>query len=70
WNNPEAPVDYLIIQPDNLGNRFFSLMVNKEQILPEWAEVYCLIKRPSGNRSKTKPLKLRVKRSRPGYPDP
>ena len=70
WNNPEAPVDYLIIQPENLGNRFFSLMVDKEQILPEWAEVYCLIKRPSGNQSKTKPLKLRVKRNRPGYPDP
>lgn len=70
WNNPEAPVDYLIIQPDNVNNGFFSLRVNKEQILPEWAEVYCLIKRPSGNRSKTKPLKLRVKRSRPGYPDP
>lgn len=70
WNNPEAPVDYLVIQPENLGNRFFSLTVNKEQILPEWAEVYCLIRRPSGNSSKTKPLKLRVKRSRPGYPDP
>jgi hypothetical protein len=70
WNNPDAPVDYLIIQPENLGNRFFSLTVDKEQILPEWAEVYCLIRRPSGNTSKTKPLKLRVKRSRPGYPDP
>lgn len=70
WNNPNAPVDYLIIQQENLRNPFFSLMVDKEQILPEWAEVYCLIRRPSGNQSKTKPLKLRVKRSRPGYPDP
>jgi len=70
WNNPEAPVDYLIIQPENLGNRFFSLMVDKAQILPDWAEVYCLIKRPSGNPSKTKPLKLRVKRNRPADPDP
>lgn len=70
WNNPEAPVDYLIVQPENLNNTFFSLMVDKEQILPEWAEVYCIIKRPSGNTSKTKPLKLRVKRSRPGDPDP
>lgn len=69
WNNPHAPVDYLIIQPENQGNRFFSLMVDKEQILPEWAEVYCLIRRPSGNTSKTKPLKLRVKRNRPGDPD-
>ena len=69
WNNPYAPVDYLIIQPENQGNRFFSLMVDKEQILPEWAEVYCLIRRPSGNTSKTKPLKLRVKRNRPGDPD-
>ncbi|WP_073522394.1 hypothetical protein [Pseudomonas fluorescens] len=69
WNNPHAPADYLIIQPENQGNRFFSLMVDKELILPEWAEVYCLIKRPSGNTSKTKPLKLRVKRNRPGAPD-
>ena len=69
WNNPHAPVDYLLIQPENQGNRFFSLMVDKEQILPEWAEVYCLIRRPSGNTSKTKPLKLRVKRNRPGDPD-
>ncbi|AVJ22699.1 hypothetical protein [Pseudomonas sp. MYb193] len=69
WNNPHAPVDYLIIQPENQGNRFFSLMVDKEQILPEWAEVYCLIRRPSGNTSKTKPLRLRVKRNRPGDPD-
>lgn len=70
WNNPHAPADYLVIQPENQGNRFFSLMVDKEQILPEWAEVYCVIKRPSGNTSKTKPLKLRVKRSRPADPDP
>lgn len=70
WNNPNAPVDYIVIQPENLGNRFFSLMVDKEQILPEWAEVYCLIKRPSGNTSKTKPLKFRVKRNRPADPDP
>lgn len=69
WNNPHAPVDYLIIEAENQGNRFFSLMVDKEQILPEWAEVYCLIRRPGGNTSKTKPLKLRVKRNRPGNPD-
>ncbi|MDY0835703.1 MULTISPECIES: hypothetical protein [unclassified Pseudomonas] len=70
WNNPYVPVDYLVIQPQHEKNRFFNLMVNKEQILPEWAEVYCTVERPSGNRSKTKPLKLRVKRSRPGEEDP
>jgi hypothetical protein len=70
WNNPYVPVDYLVIQPQHERNRFFNLMVDKEQILPEWAQVYCIVERPSGNRSKTKPLKLRVKRSRPGEEDP
>lgn len=70
WNNPYYPVAYLPIQDENLGNRFYDLRVPKEEILPDWAEVYCIVRRPSGNHSKTKPLRLRVKRDRPGDPDP
>ncbi|WP_017479731.1 hypothetical protein [Pseudomonas sp. PAMC 26793] len=70
WSDPVLPVDYIVIQPQNQGNRYFDLMVPKEQVLADWAEVYCIIRRPSGNPSKTRPLKLRVKRDRPGDPDP
>jgi hypothetical protein len=70
WSDPVQPVDYLVIQPENQGNRYFELTAPKEQILPDWAEVYCIIRRPSGNASKTQPLRLRVKRDRPGDPDP
>ncbi len=69
-NNPDAPVGHILIEPHNLNNTFYSFRVDKEQILPEWAHIYCIIKRPSGNPSKTKPLHLRVKRSRPAHPDP
>ncbi|WP_421524349.1 hypothetical protein [Pseudomonas yamanorum] len=70
WSDPVQPVDYLVIQPENQGNRYFELTAPKEQILADWAEVYCIIRRPSGNASKTQPLRLRVKRDRPGDPDP
>ncbi|UVH51962.1 hypothetical protein NVB75_03650 [Pseudomonas sp. CBS] len=70
WSNPELPVDYILIRPENQENRFFELEVRKEEVLADWAEVYCIIRRPSNNHSKTKPLRLRVKRDRPGDPDP
>ncbi|MHA6575599.1 hypothetical protein [Pseudomonas yamanorum] len=70
WSDPVLPVDYIVIQPENQGNRYFDLRVPKEQILADWAEVYCIIRRPSGNPSKTRPLTLRVKRDRPGDLDP
>ncbi|MGQ7863361.1 hypothetical protein ACUN0G_29385 [Pseudomonas sp. 32A] len=70
WSDPVLPVDYIVIQPENQANRYFELIAPKEQILADWAEVYCIIRRPSGNASKTEPLRLRVKRDRPGDTDP
>jgi hypothetical protein len=70
WSDPVLPVDYIVIQPENQANRYFELIAPKEQILADWAEVYCIIRRPSGNASKTQPLRLRVKRDRPGDTDP
>ncbi|SDU50587.1 hypothetical protein [Pseudomonas yamanorum] len=70
WSDPVLPVYYIVIQPENQGNRHFELIAPKELILADWAEVYCIIRRPSGNASKTEPLRLRVKRDRPGDPDP
>ncbi|MCF5725738.1 hypothetical protein, partial [Pseudomonas syringae] len=40
-NNPDAPVGYILIEPHNLNNTFYSFRVDKEQILPEWAHIYC-----------------------------
>lgn len=70
WNNAFTPVVSLNVQEQHANNRFFPLMVPAETIRPDFADVYCIVRRPSSNPTPTKALKLRVKLTRPGGDDP